>query len=178
MADVNQTLAFSGRYFRHMEIFVSIASLVIALCALGFTAWQTSAQRVHNRISVRPHLFSFTTRDKKNNMARLQVLLINNGLGPALINKFQIYYKGQECEPNAAIDAALGDLVNNSSRTILGDDYAMPEKETKVLLSVTFPATSDEEIDKVEKKIDDLNLVINYSSAYEEMEPYDSRKKS
>ena len=160
-----------------MEIFVSITSLVVALSALGFTAWQTSTQRAHNRISVRPHLFSFTARDKNNNMARLEILLVNNGLGPAYINKFKIYYKGKECDPNVAIDTALGDLVKNSSRTILGDDYIMAEKEEKVLLSVTFPADSGDEIDKIEKKIDDINLVVNYSSAYETMKPYDSRKE-
>lgn len=141
-----------------MEIFVSVSSLVIALCALGFTAWQTSVQRAHNRISVKPHLFSFTTRDKHDNMARLQVLLINNGLGPAFINKFQIYYKGQACESDAAISDALGDLSKNSSRTILGNDYAMPAKEAKVLLAVSFPAENDEEIDRVEAKIDALDL--------------------
>ena len=111
-------------------------------------------------------------------MARVQVLLINNGLGPAYINKFQIYYKGQVCEPDAAVSAALGELSKNSSRTILGDDYAMPANETKVLLAVVFPATSDEEIDRVEEKFDTLDLVIEYSSAYEKMEPFDSRHKS
>jgi len=161
-----------------MEILVSISTLVVALCALGFTAWQISVQRNHNRISVRPHLFSFTTRDKHDNIARLQILLINNGLGPAFINRFQIYYKGQPCEPDAAVSAALGDLSKNSSRTILGDDYGMPANETKVLIAVTFPAAADEVIDSVEAKINTLDLVIEYSSAYEKMKPYDSRIKS
>ncbi len=158
-----------------MEIIVSISSLVVALCALGFTAWQTSVQRNHNRISVRPHLFSFTKREKHDNIVSLQVLLINNGLGPAFVNKFQVYYKGQTCEPNAAISAALGELSRNSSHTILGDDYAMSANETKVLLAVTFPVVSDEDIASVEAKIDCLDLVIEYSSAYEKMKSYDSR---
>lgn len=162
----------------YMEILVSFSTLAVALCALGFTAWQISVQRDHNRISVKPHLFIFTTRDKHDNIARLQVLLINNGLGPAFINKFQVYYKGQPCEPDAAISDALGDLSKNSSRTTLGDDYAMPANETKVLLAVTFPVASDEDIDKVKAKIDTLDLVIEYSSAYEKMKPYDSRIKS
>lgn len=157
---------------------MSIASLIVAFCALGFTAWQIRVQRAHNRISVRPHLFSFRTRDKKNNMACIKVLLINNGLGPAYINKFQTYYKGQECEPDAAVSAALGELSKNSSRTILGEDYAMPANETKVLLEVMFSTALDEEIDRVERKIDTLDLVIEYSSAYEKMDSFDSRNKS
>lgn len=161
-----------------MEIIISVSSLVVALCALGFTAWQTSVQRAHNRISVRPHLFTFTKRDKVNNIASLQVLLVNNGLGPAFIHKFQIYYKGQPCEANAAISAVLGDLEKNSSHTILGNDYAMPANETKVLLNVTFPVETNEEIDRVKAKVDTLDLVIEYSSAYEKMKPYDSRDES
>lgn len=159
-----------------MEILVSISSLIIALCALVFTIWQTYIQRAHNRLSVKPHLFTFTTKDRHNNLARLQILLKNNGLGPAFINKFQVYYKGQECEPDVAINAVLGEWAKNSSRTVLGEAYAMPEKETEVLLSVTFPAESDEVVDEIEKKIDQLDLVIEYSSAYEKMEAYDSRK--
>ncbi|MFL1404376.1 hypothetical protein ACJO2E_03395 [Marinobacter sp. M1N3S26] len=111
-------------------------------------------------------------------MARLQVLLINNGLGPAYVNQFQIYHKGKQCEPEAALSAALGELSKNSTRTILGNDYAMPANEKKVLLAITFPATSDEEIASVEEKIDTLDLVIDYSSAYEKMAPFDSRNKS
>jgi len=161
-----------------MEILVSISSLIIALCALVFTIWQTYIQRAHNRLSVKPHLFTFTTKDRNNNLARLQVLLKNNGLGPAFINKFQIYYKGQECEPDAAINAALGEWAKNSIRTILGEEYAMSEKESEVLLSVTFPAESDEVVESIEKKINQLDLIIEYSSAYEKMETYDSRKNS
>jgi hypothetical protein len=161
-----------------MEIVASFSLVIIASLALGFTIWQTSVQRTHNRISVKPHLFSFTKRDKNNSMACLQVLLINNGLGPAFINNFQVYYEGEPCEPNAAVLAALGDLSKNSSRTILGDDYAMPPNETKVLLAVTFPISSDEDIDKVEAKLDLIDLVIEYSSAYKKMVPFDSRKKA
>ena len=159
-----------------MELIVSIASLVVALCALGFTAWQTSVQREHNRVSVRPHLFSFKARDWHNNLAKLQVLLTNNGLGPAFINNFEIYYKGQRYEADAAISSALGELSKNSSRTILGNDYAMSANETKVLLAVSFPANSEEKIDEVEAKLNELDLLIEYSSAYEKMKPYDSRE--
>ncbi|MBO1926630.1 hypothetical protein J3998_03490 [Thiomicrorhabdus sp. 6S2-11] len=160
-----------------MEMAVSVASLIVALCALGFTAWQTNTQRKHNRISVKPHLFSLSTSDRNKNIARLQILLINNGLGPAFINEFKVFYKGIESEPHTAVKSALGNLAKNSSLTILGDDYAMPEKDKEVLLSVTFPAKSEDEVTIVANRLDELDLLINYSSAYEKMEPYDSRKK-
>lgn len=44
----------------------------------------------------------------------------------------------------------------------------MPAKGINVLLEVTFPATSDEKIVRV-KKIDTLDLVVEYSSAYKKL---------
>lgn len=152
------------------------SSEIIALCALFFAAWQAFTQRSHNKISVKPHLFTFTKRDKHNETARLQVLLTNNGLGPAFINKFQIFVKGQECEAESAIKATLGALAANSSHTILGDDYAMPHNEEKVLLSVTFPSKSWEEIEAVEERLNRLDLLIHYSSAYGDKFILDSRR--
>jgi hypothetical protein len=152
------------------------AAETIALSALFFTAWQAYTQRQHSKISVKPHLFTFTTRDKSNNGARLQVLLTNNGLGPAFINKYQIFLKGQECEAEAALKSVLGNLSSNSSHTTLGNDYAMPQNEVKVLLSVTFPAQSWEDIEVIEKKINQLDLLVNYSSAYGKKYVLDTRK--
>ena len=161
-----------------MEVIISISSLVVASCALGFTAWQAFSQREFNRISVRPHLFSFTTLDKNNNSARIQVLLINNGLGPAFISSFRVFHQEGELDSDIAIDKALGDLAKNSSRTILGEDYALAEKEQVVLLSVTFLANSEADINEVQRRIDSLDLLIEYSSAFEKMGAFDSRADS
>ena len=152
------------------------SSEIIALCALLFTAWQALTQRNHNKITVKPHLFTFTARDKHNETARLQVLLSNNGLGPAFINKFQIFLNEQECEAEAVIKATLGALAENSSHTILGNDYAMPHNEEKVLFSVTFPVKSWEEIELIEEKLNKLDILIQYSSAYGDKFILDSRK--
>ncbi|MEW5681971.1 MAG: hypothetical protein AB1780_06300 [Pseudomonadota bacterium] len=155
---------------------LSLSSLIVALSALFFTIWQFSVQRKHNRISVKPHLIKFSRRSKSNNVAKLEILLINNGLGPAYINKFQVFYKGEEIEPNNAVKNALGPLIENMSITILGDDYAIAEKETVKLLSVTFPCNTELDIDIVAKNLDEMDLLIEYSSAYEKMPNLDTRR--
>jgi len=152
------------------------AAETIALCALGFTVWQAYVQRQHNKISLRPHLFTFTNKDKIKNSARLQVLLTNNGLGPAFINKFEVFYDGKSCEPEEAISKAIGKLECNTSHTTLGDDYVMPQNEVKLLLSVTFEAVSWEQIDSVEKQLDRIDLLVRYSSAHDEKYVLDSRE--
>jgi hypothetical protein len=148
----------------------------IALCALTLTTWHAHTQRQHNKISLKPHLFTFNTRDKTNNVARLEALLTNNGLGPAFIKKYQVFLNGQPYEAEAAVKLVLGDLSKNASHTILGDDYAMRQNEVKTLLSVSFHAHSWDEIEAVENRLDKLDLLINYSSAYGEKCVLDTRK--
>lgn len=87
-----------------------------------------------------------------------------------------IFYKGEESEPNNAVKNALGPLVKNMSITILGDDYAIAEKETVNLLTVTFPCNTELDIDTVAKKLDEIDLLIEYSSAYEKMPNLDTRR--
>lgn len=162
-----------------METLISICSFIIALCSLFFTLWQTHTQRTHNRISVKPHLFTFIERNKDNDSATIKVLLLNNGLGPAFINDFQIYLDGKPYDDAyAAIDEVIGsELSKNSSKTVLGDEYAMSANEKKTLISVQFKLDANNHIDEVETKLARLDLVIEYSSAYEKMDTYDTRKK-
>ncbi|MCF9094347.1 hypothetical protein, partial [Vibrio parahaemolyticus] len=72
-----------------MEILSQYASEIIALCALFLTVYQASSQRRQNRISLKPHLDLFTERHFNNGVGRIEIYLINNGLGPAFIETFE-----------------------------------------------------------------------------------------
>ena len=148
----------------------------IALCALGFTAWQAWVQRRHNVISVKPHITTFVNRNRNQSAGHLEVKVMNNGLGPAFIDKFQVYLSGQPCEANAAVNSLLKGLRVNTSITTLGDDYAMPSGEARTLLAVTFPCTSQDDPEKMAERLDSLDLELHYSSAYGQKFKYDSRK--
>lgn len=154
------------------------AAEIIALCAMGFTAYQVIVQRKHNILSVKPHITTFKNRNRNQNSAQLQIVIMNNGLGPAFINKFQIYLAGQPHEAKAAVASVLKGLQVNTSITTLGDDYAMPAGETRNLLSVSFPCKSEEELEAVAEKLNILDLELHYSSAYGKKFVYDSRHKA
>ena len=153
------------------------AAEIIALCAVAFTAYQAIVQRRHNILSVKPHISTFTIRNRAANSARLQILIMNNGLGPAFINKFQVYLSGQPCEPKAAVGSALKGLSADTSMTVLDDDYAMPAGEVRSVLSVTFPCDSEEFFEKVADRLRKLDLEVLYSSAYGKTFVFDSRLK-
>ena len=150
---------------------------IIAMCALFFTAYQAIVQRRHNILSVEPHITTFTHRNKTKTTGQLQVQLLNNGLGPAFIDRFDAYLYGDACEVNEAVDRVLGDLSKNSSITTLGDEYAMPPGEIRNLLTVTFPIASEERLDEVEKQLNRLDLAVHYRSAYGKKFVFDSRSR-
>ncbi|HGF3679921.1 hypothetical protein [Vibrio parahaemolyticus] len=148
------------------EILREFSSEIIASCALVFTAWQFSIQRKHNRVSVTPHLFSFRDRKRNVDSATITVSLMNNGLGPAFIHKFEVYLDGKVSDPDAAVKAVFGEPDGHFKYTVLGDDFALAPGQEVVLITVPFPIETGSDIKEMERELDRLEVVITYKSAY------------
>lgn len=79
-----------------VEIWVSAASAVIALAALGLALFEGVQARRHNRLSLRPRLrFDFVIHQHQK-VARITVT--NVGLGPALIDSVRMLVDGSAVE--------------------------------------------------------------------------------
>lgn len=150
--------------------------MVIAIGALAFTAYQAYVQRKHNVISVKPHITTFVNGNRNKNTGQLSVTIMNNGLGPAFINSFQVYLSGQPLDAMDTAERLLKGLTVNTSITTLGDDYAMPSGEARTLLSVAFRCESQNDLEKMAAHLDQLDLELHYSSAYGESFTYDTRE--
>jgi hypothetical protein len=48
--------------------------MIIAVCALAFTAYQAYVQRKHNVISVKPHITTFVNRNRNMNTGQLSFI--------------------------------------------------------------------------------------------------------
>ena len=158
-----------------IQFFKEYGEGIIAACALSLTIWQAIVQRKHNRISVRPHLTRATDTSWNNGDACLKVSIKNNGLGPAIIKDFKVFYQNTECEPEAAIKKALGELEKNCQFGTMGEDSALAQGESKTLLSVRFKTQHPSHIELVRKKVDTMDLYISYKSAYGEAWEIDTR---
>ena len=86
----------------HMEIFVSVAALVTAVAAVVITLEQTKVmreeaelERNNARISVLPSVWVSTYIGDNDGEAYYKVVLTNKGLGPAVIENFEVTYQGQ-----------------------------------------------------------------------------------
>lgn len=159
------------------------AAVIIALCALAFTAYQVFATRKHNRLSVRPHITYFTYRDLSPGQGSLKIEIMNNGLGPAIIDAFDVFLDGQKIPSyrSADIEAKVAEVLDGqtskTSVTTLGSGYSMPKDQTRTLLEVRFPATTQNDIERIEKRLTRFSLVIRYSSMYGDRYTFDPQNR-
>lgn len=72
---------------------IAISAAIIALCAMAATFWQAYLMRKHNRLSVRPHVDDVVSMFPDKPVA---LTIVNNGLGPAIVNGLHINLDGVE----------------------------------------------------------------------------------
>lgn len=166
----------------HGQLLTSIFTIVIAMCALGLTVWQTRVTREHNRLSVKPHLN--TERVITHNPTTLIVNLANNGLGPAIIDKFGFCLRDGSPLPYLGDSSLLHtmalffteypedelDIVTFHMR----ENYAIAAGEKKELLKIVFKCESPPLEDLIDKQLKKVRLVVKYKSIYKETFEYDS----
>ncbi|MGI9310338.1 MAG: hypothetical protein ACR2P7_02260 [bacterium] len=160
-----------------MDFVAEYSALAVALCALGFTAWQISVQRKHNRISVKPFLHTHIDHIVNDAGVNLRVSLINGGLGPAFINEFKVLRNGKECNFEEEVRSVMKTRAGKVFHTVLDGDAAMSRNEKHVLLSVTLTEMNEEEVGNFEEEMGEFDLVVRYSSIYEDKFTYDSIKE-
>jgi hypothetical protein len=158
------------------QIMVGVASSIIALCALTFTIWQGFLARKHNRLSVRPQLTSWMENHISKN-GYFKYTLINNGLGPARIEEFQVKVDGEDIvgERTERIEKASEKIFPKQKYTYraefsyFGKGHWIPAKEKVDIFKAQFDnrhwpfsKSIEEEIRKRAK------LIITYTSIYGE----------
>lgn len=154
------------------QLITGISTTVIALCALAFSIWQGMQTRKHNKLSVRPHLTTWTNNDERNGFYKLE--LINNGLGPALIEKFLIKMDGKVISEQGLVpmENMFNTIFTNldpeqTLGSYLAKDHSMAAKDKYTILNIQFlqPFPSRK---VVAQALTRLNFEITYRSFYGE----------
>lgn len=165
--------------FISWEAIAGVASAVIALCALFLTLWQTVVSRCHNKLSVTPHLMTWTHSDEGTN--HYQIDLLNNGIGPALIKSFLIQVDNQTIngEGTEPIEKALKILFPHysyhSHQAYVSDGYMMSEKERRPLVIIQFFGDTLPKSEEVKHAIKRTRLIIDYESIYGDQDRLDTK---
>jgi hypothetical protein len=159
------------------EIYIAIASTIIALCALGITLWQAHLSYKHNKLSVQPLLATHETHNKKDDTGYVLFELNNCGIGPAIIKNFTLLYGDQEVARNNRKQYAdyLENLVADCNEKYTGSlvpGGALQVSERHPLFAFQYDLEK-KNIDFVHK----LNIIVEYQSIYRgKTFTYDSRK--
>ncbi len=128
--------------------------------------------RRHNRLSVRPHISTWTSGDAEKGFYSIEI--VNNGIGPAIIEEFTVKIDGKPVMGNGAdsVENALKILFPSvpyrANHGYLSKDYSMAPKERCGFIEVQFlgkPLPSEE---VVKQAISRGGLEITYKSFYDE----------
>ncbi|EFP95655.1 hypothetical protein [Vibrio caribbeanicus] len=161
-----------------LEVIISVTSSLIALCALCFTVWQGLLTRKHNRISYKPHLTVWSHNELQEGVFALDV--INNGLGPAVIKKFDISVDGEVIEDKgpALVESTVNKIFLGKRFTanyqFMGSSYVMGAKECCRVLDIKFEGTEIPAPKEFEQAIKRTRLEIHYQSFYGDSFYFDS----
>ena len=154
------------------EVITGISSAVIALCALAYTVWQGKQAQKHNKLSYRPHITSWSHRNTDKGVYAVEVM--NNGLGPALIESFTVKIDGKVIsgEGTEPIETGLKILFPNaqyqSHQAHMGKGYSMAAKEKCTIVAVQFSGATPLTKEAIEHTFNRADLIIKYKSYYEE----------
>ncbi|MDM7961201.1 MAG: hypothetical protein QUV19_03615 [Alteromonas macleodii] len=150
---------------------IALASAVIALSAFGATAYSSYLARKHNRISVFPKLDYAVVFS--NSVDRIGLFLVNNGLGPAVIEKWELLvddmpYRAHGIERFEQLTTflKLDDTVNYG--------YFKPGTMFQVGEAIELFAVSTEPYsfgrnDQIRNALQRLKITITYRSIYQEL---------
>ncbi len=161
------------------------AANIIALASAAFVAYQAWLTRIHNRLSVRPHLQTHTsTHTELGHLPTLSYVyeLRNNGLGPAVIKDWTVFLDGvkQVLPTGKVVDQLIRGLIPNPlqiTTRFIGQDEVIRANDSQVLLAIRLPPLNGEQLKAFEEQLNRLDLVVNYTSMYgEKVQPLDTRE--
>jgi hypothetical protein len=151
------------------NLVISIASPIIAGCALVATIWNACAVRKHNKLSVMPYL----AKEYLIEDGHFYFKLFNHGLGPAIIKSFDLLLDGKHYVNSNDIQEVLKLLFGEYKKfdyegTIWGVDSVISANKSDVLLDVKFTGTEKPSEQAIYSRLKKASLVIKYESIYQE----------
>lgn len=164
---------------------IAIFGAFIAVLAFGLTIYQAHLTRHHNRVSVRPHLYLHIEADqagvKLENGFSIDLVLGNNGIGPAIIKKISakkgvqkdgvFFLKDTLCQ---IVDEVEKKFINENfgkktlSAKVLGSDQIIAADSKLIIAHISVSPCSEQAGEEYMKGLKSLGILIEYESFYKE----------
>ena len=153
------------------EVYIAMASVVIAVIALWANIREGAETRKHNKLLVRPSLFLRLREElveNKHNVRESKIVIVNNGIGAAFIKKIIREIDGKKFTAGdfQKYREALAKIVETPQTiTCNGISGATIMKPGEEVVLIGFQYTSEKNKIATLKKI---KLFLEYQSVYEE----------
>lgn len=163
------------------------AALLVSICALFLTISQAMATRKHNRLTVRPHLATYTDNSadpERKNVRIIKVGIRNSGLGPAIIKTFEPLLDGKPLKADEPDDLfpvvektipahLMGDECHI---TVLRPGHVLAKDEVVPIVNLVVVPTISDDPAVLKAALNRFHIRIGYESGYGESFVYDSRE--
>jgi hypothetical protein len=168
------------------------AAFLISLISLAISIKALFATKDHNRLSVRPYIniihekSASYEKQQQTLVGTLTIVLINNGIGPAIVESLDLFVDGQRimARDDQKWEYALKKLfpVDRADPTPehfgfgvfnLSKGYCIPARERITLFSIKFTMNMSQ---ITQEALDRSQIVLVYKSFYKMSYTYDSDK--
>ena len=104
------------------EMLVGLSAVIIGVCALGVSLYETSLMREEQRAAVMPLLelarsYNLPGPDDPESRSRLLIHAENVGIGPALVQDFRVSVDGKNFE---TWGKAFGEIIGRTEEVLYG----------------------------------------------------------
>jgi hypothetical protein len=161
---------FCNTDINFLSLITTIATVIIALCALFLSYWQLRALSRHNKLSIKPLItFEVYSADFENGFG---IYIRNSGIGPAIVKDFKILIDSTEIiaeRPELWKKAAEKLLIDYNTLKIftLFNNFTIPAGKRFPMLTAESNINPDLKklfIDAIPR----VNIIVHYKSIYNE----------
>ena len=147
----------------------AIGSVITSSLAFWLSRKQLKMHENHNRLSVTPHLDGMVHIDEDDCIYRYSIT--NNGIGPAIIKRSQIYVNGQYSGSTEHLENALPQAINGIQSEDFGhehrgDNAFIPAGDTIPLITINCSRLNISPSQIRQQLADRATLVLEYESIY------------
>ncbi len=151
---------------------ITMISICIAAAAFIITLYEVHATRRHNRLSVQPNLTFYGDEEKGEFIFRLQ--LKNEGLGPAIITRFEINIDGITVDGGASPKSwdIFFDKLNIKKpwhrKTSISPNTILGVNSYVNVLSFGYMRNQSDKIflENLKKRLPNIKFICKYKSMY------------
>lgn len=143
---------------------------IVSVCALAVSVFQVQSERKQQYASVWPSLsISIITRLEDDSTKNTIAFVVSNkGVGPAIVEEVQLWYKGQLCKDESDFsEKVVGNArpANGAINQIWKDKVISANEEFEWIKVGGYPL-----VNKLQKALEtgEIQASIRYASVYEE----------